>query len=166
MSDDIEMAAATLNSFVTEALKLRFDVHMPSVGASPEQLSESLLDVRRRLDRVEDLVGRSVLLTAACRQGYLALKADADDDWDQALVRQRKTPVGHNDEFAAAKERYALATMDVLDKRRIERSARELADHAVAATEVLKLSLRGLSETRQDLLGLLRHIQFETTLDR
>lgn len=163
MSDDIR---ELLSGYAGEALDLRFAGGLPGPQSAPKQILDALLDVRRRLDRVEALLGRAVRIRARCARASAAAKAAADDAWDRAAQRGRSAPVARGDEFSSARERHADANLAVLDERRAAREAAGLADHADEAVEVLRLAHRGLADLRQDVMAILRALQFESHLDR
>lgn len=150
----------------TEALDLRFGGALPDSSAGNKQIVDTLLDVRRRVDRVEEVYGKAIRLRAEARRQHTAVKAVVEDAWDRSAVAARRASVGRGDEYATARERHAMANLDVLELRRDERSAGQVVDVCDEAVEMLRLTYRGLVDLRQDFLAILRSIQFETTLDR
>lgn len=153
-----------LDKYVSEARKLRLEVALPGAHAGGVQLLECLLDVRSRLDRMEELLGNALRLRGSAVRRHAAVRAEAEDAWDQAAYRARST--GVRDEYSSAKERTAATNLEVLDLRRAERAADADARACDAAVEQIRLSYRGLSDVRQDVHLVVRARQFESTLDR
>lgn len=149
-----------------EAVKLRFEVTPLPITATVPQVLASLLDVRQRLDRVEELLGQAVRVRAAVHRQRALDQAAADDDWDTAVTAARAAPVTRGDEYSSARERAAAANLSTMSARRTARRSVELAQRCDEAVDLIRLSHRGLGDIRQDHLAILRALQFETTLDR
>lgn len=163
MSDDVR---AALSSYVAEALNLRFSGALPTSAASVADMLDALLDVRQRLDRVEELLTKVIRLRARVHRAATLTTATVDESWDRAVQAQRTAPVSRGDNFSGPRERYAEANLTVLEERRAARIATELASHADEAHDVIRLVHRGLDGVRHDHLTILRAVQFETSLDR
>lgn len=163
MSDDLRTA---IEGYVREALDLRFAGELPKPGLDGALLTGLLLDVRQRLDRVEELLARALRIRGHARRQADHVSAVAEDALDGAIVRARTAPAIRGDEYSSAKERLAHANLQVLDERRAARAAAELAHHCDEAVDLLRLTQRGLESTRHDHLALLRALQFESTMDR
>lgn len=163
MSDQVR---DRLTGMVAEALELRFSLKYPEPGASPAQLSETLLDSRRRCDRIEELYGKAIRLRGQARRTAAARTAEVDELWDHAVTANRRAPVRPGDEYATAKERHAEANLATLDQRRQARIAADVADFCDECADVLRLTHRGMDTVRQDLAALLRASAFESHLER
>lgn len=153
-----------LDEFADECVQLRMGAALPEVDSATGDVFAALLDVRRRMDRVEELLSTVLKLRAMAARKHTALRISADDAWDDAAVRQRQQTV--RDEYSSAKERTAATNLAVLDMRRLERTSRvdlELCDGVV---EQIRLRFRGLADLRQDLHSIIKLRQFESTLDR
>lgn len=155
---------AVLESYTAETVQLRMDAHLPGAHATTQTLLDALLDVRQRLDRVEELLGNVLRLRATCTRKHTAVRIQVDDAWDDAAVRQRASSV--RDEYSSAKERTAATNLEVLDLRRLERTADSDARLCDEAVEFIRLRHRGLADVRQDVLAIIKARQFESTLDR
>lgn len=155
-----------LQRHVAEALATRYNAGLPEVGADPRTLLESLQHARRSLDRVEELLTQTMRLRAATQRVASHAGNEFDDAWDQAAVARKNAPVIHGGEFSSARERTAEANLATLDLRNTARRAGDLAHRCDEAVDLIRLAHRGLEGLRQDHLAILRHLQFESTLDR
>jgi len=161
--DDVDLRQI-LDKSVDECVRLRMAAQLPGVDASSKELLDCLLDVRARMDRVEELLATGLQLRGLAARKHTVLRIQVDDAWDEVAVRQRQHAV--RDEYSSARERAAVANLEVLDLRRLERGAElhtRLCDEAV---ESIKLRLRGLGDVRQDVMAIIRTRQWESTLDR
>lgn len=153
-----------LDEYNNESVGLRMGAKLPGAHATTETLLDCLLDVRQRLDRVEELLGNALRLRTESHRQHTACRIVADDAWDQVAVQQRQSSV--RDEYSSAKERTAATNLEVLDLRRAERKAEQLTRICDAAVEFLRLRYRGLADVRQDVLQIIKARQFESSLDR
>lgn len=153
-----------LDEYSREAVQLRMGAELPRHDSAPSDVLHCLLDVRQRLDRVEELLATSLRLRGVATRQLTACRIIADDAWDEAAVAARQS--GVRDEYSSAKERTAVANLEVIDLRRAERKADEIARVCTETVEFLRLRYNGLAGVRQDLLAWLRSVQFESTLDR
>ncbi len=164
MSDDPVEAA--LDEHVAEVLAIRYGVDLPEVGTDPRTVLQSLQHTRRSLDRVEELLSRTVRIRARAQRMATHAGNVFDDAWDTAAQQRRTNPVVHGGEYSSARERTAEANLATLDLRVGARSTAELAHRCDEAVEVIRLAHRGLESVRQDHLAVLRALQFESSLDR
>ncbi len=156
-----------LDGYVGTALELRMTSALPIHDATPGELTDSLAEIRCRLDRVEELLSRVIRIRARLQRCLHAAQATLDDAWDEAVTVQRSAPVRRGgDEYTTARERHAEANLATLDLRTATRHAAELAHHADEAVEVIRLAHRGLGDLRHEVLVLLRAVQFESHLER
>ncbi len=155
-----------LGSYVTEALQLRLGVDTSRSGVAPALTLEHLQDVRRRLDRVEELLTRGIRVRARAQRAAAAAQAAVDDAWDAAIRKVRAAPVQAGGEYSSARERHAEANLAVLDLRHAARRAHETAHHCEEAVEVIRVAHRGLDGVRGDALAVLRTLAFESHLER
>lgn len=156
---------------VGEAVILRFDTPSPSFDADPAEILTALQDVRRRLDRVEELYANSMRVKAQAQRDRAVCQALADDAWDTAITgartgRRTVAVINTRDEFVSAKERDAEANLATVEHRRKARQADDAYTAIAANVEVLRTIHRGLDSVRHDLLTVLRTLAFESTLDR
>jgi len=143
---------------------LRAGLTLPALGDGPGGLLEVLVDVRSRLDQVEEFLTQLTCLRGAARRATRQAKDAADDGWNASVTggQRRRGDFGE----AAPRERYAQADLAVLDRRREERRMAYRVSVAEEAVELTQLAYRGLSDTRRDLHVLLRAIEIEHSLER
>jgi len=135
---------------------------LPEPGDGPAKVYQALLKARGSLDRVEVLLAQAMALRSGAEARARELTENADDELDARVdARARRAR-----EFESARERFAAASLDVLEKRREARSAQKLADMAASAEARIRLAYRGLESLRSDLQTALRHVSWENSLDR
>lgn len=157
----------TLDELIEEARTLRAGIGaMPGTEAAPVDVHEYLLDARRRLDRVEQILSSAIRVRARVRRAHAEASAEVEDAWDEAITRIRSSPVRRNDEYSSAKERAAEANLHTIAVRRAARLTADALSRAEEAVEVLRLLHKGLDAARYDALVLLRLVQFESHLER
>lgn len=154
-----------LGGMVKEAFELRFGVKQFHSGQAPIEVLEILLDTRKRLDRVEELLFRAIQTRALMGRRNTAALALADEAWDR--VSTENTPRSRVvDDYTGPRERYAHNNLATLELRHTARKVRELFDVADESMDEIRLFQRGLNDYRQECLVLLRSVQFETSLER
>jgi hypothetical protein len=154
-----------LHEMVTEATSLRLEVGLPAAGADVAQLLNSLRDTRVRLDRVEELLVRSMQLRGQIERNAIAVSADAADAWARAVRAIAAAPLTRGPEFQGPRERYAEADLLTLEQRRDARAAEGLLAEATDTREMLRTLHRGLDGVRQDHVTALRATQFALSLE-
>ncbi len=157
---------AVLAGYVGEVLALRLGVDTSQVGVAPALTMDHLLDVRRRLDRVEELLTQAIRVRAHAQRAATTAQVTAEDAWDTAIGQVRAAPVQPGGEYSSARERHATANLAVLDLRHAARRAAEQAHRCEEAVEVIRLAHRGLDGVRADALAVLRTLAFESHLER
>lgn len=155
-----------IDELIREALTQRFGVKVPAATAAPLEVREALYEARARLDRVEELLGKAVLLAATAREFAGLATATLDDAWDEKIVQLKNSPVRQGSEYPTARERHAEANLAVLDLRRKSRAADEVVAQCEKAVTVIRLAHRGLEGVRQDFRTWLDAFKFESHLDR
>lgn len=149
---------------VDEATVLRGSIVLVDPQAPMASIMDALMDVRQRLDRVENLLTESLRIRLVGRIILDHTRAEADDAWDVATVKARNAAA--RDEFSSAKERAARSNLEVLELRRSERRQVDSVARYDSAVETIKIKMRGLADIRQDILTIIKGKQFESTLDR
>jgi len=156
-----EAIATLVRPWLAEVAELR-RVEVPDASAQPPAVYQALLAARGALDRVEVLLAQAMALRSGAEARARELTEMADDELDTRInaraMRAR--------EFESARERFAAASLDVLEKRTQARSAQKLADAAASAEARIRLAYRGLESLRSDLQTALRHVSWESSLDR
>lgn len=157
-----------LESLVSEALSLRFEgVGLPPVSAAPQEILESLLGVRKRMDRVEEILSTVIRVRSSVHRKAKALSNQAQDAWDQKVVALSRTSGRSLDgSFEGPRERYATAGQATLEQQMDAREAERLGSVVDEAHAVVNQSRWGLDSLRQDHLAMLRVSSLEMSVDR
>jgi hypothetical protein len=157
-----------LEALITEALGLRSGLSLPSINQGPVEVLERLIDVRTRLDRVEELLSRAVRFRTAVRARLKEASGSLDEAWATKVAQPSARRRAASDGFggSAPRERYAEADLATLDEKRNVRRLEQWFDQVSDAVEVIRQAHRGLDTTRQDLHLILRAISVESALER
>lgn len=166
MTTEPKDVAAALVAITAEVLQLRFGVKLPVHPASPSAVLDALLDVRGRLDRIEELLTRVLRIAGIAQQNAAVATASVDDAWDRNIHRLRTAPTASGGDYSSARERYAEANLAVLDLRFEARAQTVTARHCETTLSVVRTAHRGLDTVRQDLRTWLDGLRFEAHLDR
>lgn len=169
MSDwDLEAAKTreTLNSYIEEVYRLRFNADVSKPGEGPSEILARLMTTRKSLDRIEELFMSCLRVKAKANRMKDSAQATVEDEWDQAVMNTRSATVVRGSDMIGPRERYANANLATLATRRNARSVAELASVADEAVDVIRVAYRGLDSVRQDLNTVLRTLQFESSLER
>lgn len=164
MSDELLSLRTLMEEHIKEAVIMRMGVKLPNELASMTDLMDALLDARRRLDRIEEILGSTLRWKASTNQVWTACKVELENAWDEAATKNRAAAA--RDEYSSARERAASVNLAVLDLRRAERKAEQDAKLCDETVEYIRLRYHGLAGYRQDLIALVKARQFETSLDR
>lgn len=162
---DVELGE-TLAGLMREAVSLRFDAELPGSSAGPLEVLESLLDCRRRADRLENLYVRALTIRGSISRRSALDSAEADDEWAQAITKLKNSSVGRGDSFSGPRERYAEADLATLEYKRKARKSADLLKLADEIVDVIRTTLTGLNNTRQDHISWIRSLQFMSTLEQ
>ena len=135
---------------------------LPEPGDGPEKYAAALLVARASLDRVEEILSQATAMASAAKIRARELAEVADDALDAAIVARMKRAR----DYEASRERIADASLTVLPQRQQARAAQKAADMAVSIEVRVRLAHRGLDGLRQDLAAALRHVAWESSLDR
>lgn len=160
---EVSVTETFLEGSVREAADLRRHKSLPGPGADPQEVLESLLEVRRRYDRVEEIYLTVLQVRGKIARAKQARQAEAEDAWNEALKRARASPT--REDYEGPRERYAEADLATIDFKVKARQAEALASIADGALECIKTVLRGLDGTRQDHLTWLRSLSFQSHLE-
>ena len=158
---DAQEIKDTVNSLVSEVLKLRSSVSLPSASSVPQAVLDSLLDVRAKADRVEELSITVLRMRAQLGRREAALKALVEDSWAQALTDLKGTGSRQRDQYEGPRERYAEADLAVLSDKRTLRKLEELMSVVDEASDVIRVAFRGINDIMNDHRTWLRLIQLQ-----
>jgi len=137
-------------------------VKVPGPDADPPAVYKALLEVRGNLDRAEEILSQAMSLRSGAEIRAREMTERADDELDTRINAR----AARAREYEAARERFAAARLDVLGKLQEARSAQKQADLAVSVESRIRLAYRGLESLRSDLQTALRHVSWESSLDR
>lgn len=163
MSEEI---GGVLDTYVREAQQLRAVVDLPVVGTTAAEVLVFLAEVRSRLDRIEELLMRSIRLRAKAMRTHAIAQAAFDDAFDASITQIRRAPSSPGREFLSARERTAEANLAVIDLRGTARGAQSIVAHCDEAVDCIRLAYRGMDGLRQDAHAVLRAFTFESHLER
>lgn len=149
-----------------EAVSLRFDAELPASSAGPLEVLESLLECRRRADRIENMYLRALTIKGSISRRTALDSAEAEEQWAEAIVKLKNSPVNKGDSFSGPRERYAEADLATLEAKRRARKSAELLNLADETVDVIRTTLTGLNNTRQDHLSWIRSLQFVSALEQ
>lgn len=166
MTIDSQRVEQLLQDYLVEVLDLRFTHTIPAAGAAQEDIMRSLIDARQRLDRVEELLVRTLRIRARAHRSATAARASADDEWSRAVRNVATSSVRQGPEFQGPRERYAEADLATLEQRRHARQAEALAGQCDETYDAIRTMYRGLDGLRQDHVTMLRSQQFATHLEQ
>lgn len=150
--------------WLAEVAKLRREAseQVPDHDAQPAQMYQALLGARGALDRVEEILAQAMALRTAAEMSAREKADKAADELDKAI----RTHSSRARDYEASRERIAAASIDTLTHAQQARAARKLADMAASVEARIRLAHRGLDATRTDLIAALRHLTWESSIDR
>jgi len=168
MSNESDFEAQIM-AWVTETLELRHgeagDPKGRLRGAEQESIAEMtdlLLRVRARADRVDELLSKVTLARGRARRA----KEEAAFTADRALMQATQIRGAKRTEFSSAAERAADAKLDSFEERRVAYLRDRLVSVTNDAHEVISQVHWQLDAIRKDLRASLHALQFESSLER
>lgn len=163
---DSQQIEKLLQDYLMEALELRFTYATLTPGASPEDVMGGLIATRQRVDRLEEILVRTLRVRARVRRSATAATVTADEQWNRAVRRIATSSARQGPEFQGPRERYAEADLETLEHRRAARAAEALAGSCDETYDAIRTMYRGLDGLRQDHVTILRSQQFATHLEQ
>lgn len=171
--DDFDVPFSELEKqimgWVKEALDLRHgeagDPKGSLRGAAEEtvgEVTDLLLRVRARSDRVDELLARITLAKGRAKRA----REEAQFSADRALMEATQQHAQRRAEFSSAKEREADAKLDAFEERRIAHQGDRMVSVTQDAYEVINQVNWQLGAIRNDLRAKLHALQFESSLER
>lgn len=154
--------------WVKEALELRFaqDGEYLSTEHGADPVLSGLLNVRGRLDRIEELLTKVTRARGRAQRARMVAQAVADDAWDTQSQVELQAAQRRPDQFVAPRERYANSNLETLHQKRDLRAAERLAHSTEEAYEVIRTVHRGLDSIRNDHLAVIRALSWESHMER
>ena len=162
--DSADYVSSLGKSWLSEVAKLRKEASdaVPEHDASPGQVYHALLAVRGALDRVEEILAQAMAMRSGAEASAREKAELAADELDKEVSERR----ARARDYEAAQERLADARLSSLGYARRARAAQKLADQAASIESRIRLAHRGLDSTRGDLIAALRHVSWESSVDR
>jgi hypothetical protein len=159
---DLPDLSPRLLKWVSECSAIRKALDKPDLADGPHALHKQLLQARRGLDRIEEVLTQLVALRGRTRAGMLGAKWALEEAESKAYT-SRKIAFG---EFTTGREKEAwVYTQTVIEKLGLNRLT--LLDEEVGATlEIVRTLHRGIDSFRRDTDSRLRLITFERSLER
>jgi len=170
VSDEQDRVVTALSGWVTQAVELRYaaagdpegPVRLPPTEAGLDVVLASLLRVRKRLDRVEELLTNVIQARGKLRQRVEAAESEYQQIWNESLTSD---PRLQSREFVAPKEKYAHADLSSMKAKRLVLQMRALAAEADSAFEVIRTAHKGLDSLRYDHVVLIRAATVMSSLE-
>lgn len=151
MSDKVKSA---VKDIIEESLSLRKAVEV-DFSSSDEELAESRQDIRRKIDRMEELLNIVVRIRYAYKRTVDKEQAELDEAWDRA-VRDSKPKVAFGSDMIAPRERYADANLKTLEQHRKVNDSKEVLSHVQEAEEVVRNCYKGLDGLRLEVASVIK----------
>lgn len=155
----------SLETALKEALELRFSITLPESYSSPQEVIENLKDLRKIVDRLEELYLSTLRVKGELERSASSDKAIAEEAWAQAIHTLNRASAANMESFSGPRERYAEADIETFDVQRAARKSANLASYAYDITESLRVAYRGADGARQDVLNWLRALNFQSHLE-
>ena len=155
---------------VTEALELRYGtaddpegpVGLPPVESGLDVVLASLLRVRKRLDRVEELLSTLIRVRGRYRVSAEVIEAQYQQAWDDALTSDPRLQAR---EFVAPREKYAHADLAAFTQKRTLLKAKDSLAQIEDGVEQVRLAHKGLDSLRYDHVVLIRAATVMSSLE-
>jgi hypothetical protein len=162
MTDPIEQLWAGVNpriiAMASEARELRA-AQQPGEADGPTEVRKRLVDIRRRLDRLEQITADLGRIRARAD----AMTRNAQDAYDDAYAESARN--ARPAEFSSARERDAVHVAHALNELIALRWAQRRLAEVAEAYEYAKTLHRGLDGARRDEATLLSAMTVENRLE-
>lgn len=164
--DPVEFLRQRTTEWLEEVAVLRRQASeaLPRIGAPPQAYAEALRAIRPLLDRVEEIHATAISLSGGARRAAAESAAQAQEAWDAQATAQQRARSGS--EYEGAQERYARWNLATLAHRRQARRDEHAAGIALDAEKRIRLAHQGIEGMRQELVPVLRFLQWETSNER
>jgi len=164
---------SSVMEWVTEALEARHGEYEDPEGklslpdlveVGPAGVQHSLLRVRARLDRVDELLAKATRAKHRASRALEEARWEASNAWNKASTSNNTN--SRFQDYSTGKERDAVATLATFDLQREVHRLTRMVDVTVEAWTVIKQLYWSMDSLRNDHVSVLRNIQFESSLDR
>lgn len=137
----------------------------PPSGADGHVVHAAMIEVRSRLDLMEELLAELDSMTTAAKIVARAAEDTRQEAWDRRAVAPGVGGPRAAD-FSGKEERYARWNLDVLPQLRVLRQAQRLSDLVSSADRRARAMYRGLSGLQDELKTTLRYLPWEANMER
>lgn len=158
-----------VSAWTAEAVELRFGAAEDPAGKlttgsdqSPAEALDFLRRIRARADRIDEILQAAKRARGRARRALSEIAFDVDAAMDGEIQKAASKRV----EFSAASERKVDAKLATFEQRRIEHQAKRLVGVCDEAVDVISDMHWSLDAVRKDILGTIRALQFESSLER
>jgi hypothetical protein len=134
---------------------------MPAIGAPPESYAQALRVLRPLIDRVEELHATAISLAGGTRRAAAEANGRMQEAWDAQATAPERSRAGRD--YEGAQERYARWNLAILQQRKEARYADHAAGMAADAEKRIRLAHQGMEGMRQELIPVLRFLQWQTS---
>jgi hypothetical protein len=164
--DLFEVVRGRTGEMLEEVTRLRREAShaLPEFGSPPASYAEAIIELRGILDRLEEIHSDAISLSGGTRRQAAELGAIAQDAWDQASAAPERPRAGR--EYESGAERAARWNLSTHAQRAAARRASHAAGIAADAEKRIRLAHAGAEGMRQELIPVLRFLQWETTIER
>lgn len=149
-----EKVKAAVKVILEEALSLRQAIEV-NFSSADEDLAEARQDIRRKIDRLEELLNVVVRIRYSYKRSVEKDQFELDEAWDRA-VRDSKPKVAFGSDMIAPRERYADANLKTLEQHRKLNESKEVLSHVQEAEEVVRNCYKGLDGLRLELSSVIK----------
>jgi hypothetical protein len=164
-ADPVEFVRTQGQEWLNEAAWLRA-VALPS-GGNPHTYDNALnTQIRPRLDRLEALRSKAMTLRTTMKVRARVAKDAKEDAWDEAWQQMSRTGGRAGSDYDNARERSARINLRIIAETRAMRQWQIAADMAEDTHEQVKQMHEGMKDVRQDAIQHLKHVVWESTLER
>jgi hypothetical protein len=166
-SSETEAPALTgARQALKEIISLREFPRLPA-GVGLQEIVDALVDLRARIDRVDELVNVIGQLRSRVKADSLERDFVAEQAWNQSVSAQKPSGgVIWGDSSSAPRERYATASLETLPLQRDRLATAKLLVSMDSLHESARTFQYGLNGYRSDLSTRLRAVQFLMTLEQ
>lgn len=164
---DIDTARAGLQQWAYQVIALRRQVAdaFPPAGAPAGRVYEALVTTRAALDQTEEILRNAVGYRGGVRRWAQDAEFEEADEFDRRSAAQRRSGREAGN-YTTGREREADIRLQMLPQVRENRARTRLRDECEELLEAIRIAHRGIDGARQDLVAVLRYLQFESHLER
>ena len=156
-----ELPPALINA-VTDCADARRGITSGDIGDDPETLHRLLVQNRRQIERIEEIVGNLVILKSRTEQAVAARKGAFQDAYNTAMS---KPTVGFGSDYQSAKEKDSIAAAASVDESMNLRKAEKTHRDVYSAWDYCRGVLQGARDCQRDLDFRMRAFSLQGRLE-